>query len=760
MARSDRNKSKKGQVTARNFGISHIPQDNILNLKEITEKEDQVKKANRGFFNFLKTKEPKQRINATSSLYNNFQDTPKRLPKSNNKEIKKYQTKSADLVSWRLPLGWPKTISVFSLICLLLISPIYVFFFFGKVNDVKGKVLGVSYEAYDYLQQAQTQTQNLNIDQAQADFSKASDSFKSAQTELSSINSILLNLGQLIPVQGSKVKTGRALLLAGQALSEAGGQIAEAIAPLVQEKLSVLVDGQEQQVNLVESLIVGTEQLRPALLKLKLANQYLLDVDIEAIPADYQEQINLVLTSLPELSESFEQVMSLLDIFLNMLGRDQARRYLVVFQNNHELRPTGGFLGSFALIDIEKGLVKEVEVPGGGPYEINTFLKETVVAPEPLHLVNPHWYIQDSNWFPDWPESAQKIIWFYENSGGPSVDGVLALTPTVIEQLLLVTGPIAMPDYDVTVNAANFVSLTQNLVEVEYDKETNKPKQFIGDLLPVILEKVFAGEALEENAFDVLKTLHQALAQKFILLYFQDQELQEQIVDLGWAGEIKQVNGDYLMVNNANIGGGKTDGVIDEIIEHQSDIQADGSIIDTVTIKRIHRGKIGDPWTGLDNVNYVRVYVPAGSQLIEADGFSRIDNWRFQNADPDFEQDADLRRIEQNSYVEDRTKTRISQEFNKTVFGNWLVVSPGQSTKATFRYKLPFKITDQTDRYSLFIQKQPGSFGSYLISEVTFPDTYSAIWAYPDNRLELSPTSAQFEHDLATDQFFGLVVKK
>ncbi|MBU1148827.1 DUF4012 domain-containing protein [Patescibacteria group bacterium] len=755
MAKRSKAKNEKTKILANakpNFGPFYVPKENVVNLKEIYEKEE---------------KESREKSTVFSRFFSGKQHSPKVAQSDPKRQIIKpkpliidqgARPRSKPEFVW--VVGWSRALATFVFVCLLLVAPLYLFIFFGQINEVKGKVLGVSFQAYDYLQQAQENAQNLNIDQAQTDFNKAADSFASARSEMGEVNSLLLKLGELVPVQGSKVKTGTALLQAGQALSEAGSDIAAAIAPLLNNDLSLLIEDKQQDTNLAETLIYSYDYLEPALLKIKLANQYLKDVDPKAIPEEYREKIGLVTNTLPQIEKSFTEVMNILDVLLNMLGKEHPQRYLVLFQNNHEIRPTGGFIGSFALVDIAQGEIQTVEVPGGGPYEINTYLKEKVIAPEPLHLVNPHWFMQDANWFPDWPESADKIMWFYENSGGPTVDGVMTFTPTVLENLLKITGPIAMPEYEVIVDADNIVDITQNIVEVEYDKETNTPKKFIADLFPVLLDRVFSGEALAENALDILKVFHQSLNEKFILLNFQNQEMQEKVIELGWGGEVKDAPSDYLMVINTNVAGGKTDGVIDEIIEHQAEIKDDGSIIDTVTINRIHRGQEGDLFSGVTNVDYLRLYVPQGSELLEIEGYQKIDPWRFQMPEADYQSDADLRRLETNSYIDDKTKTRISDQFGKTVFGNWLAVDPGQSATMTITYKLPFTIDERTDRYSLLMQKQPGSLGSFVISQVSFPDIYRAIWSYPDNTLQISGNKANFEHDLATDQFYGLIFKQ
>ena len=125
-------------------------------------------------------------------------------------------------------------------------------------------------------------------------------------------------------------------------------------------------------------------------------------------------------------------------------------------------------MGSLALMDIDRGQIKRLEIPGGGPYDFQGQLTAQVAAPEPLRLIQPVWQLQDANWFPDWPTSAEKIMWFLNKSGAPTFDGVIAVTSDVMEDLLMVTGPIEMNEYGLTIDSDNFWYVTENQVENEY----------------------------------------------------------------------------------------------------------------------------------------------------------------------------------------------------------------------------------------------------------------------------------------------------
>jgi len=220
------------------------------------------------------------------------------------------------------------------------------------------------------------------------------------------------------------------------------------------------------------------------------------------------------------------------------------------------------------------------------------------------------------------------------------------------------------------------------------------------------------------------------------------------------------------MVINSNINGYKTDGVIDETISHKAEIMPDGSIIDTVRIKRVHNGGDSDyEWWNKVNSNFVRVYVPLGSELISASGHTReaveppLDYEKLG-----FKTDDDVVAEEQGMIFDETTGTRIYQENGKTVYGNWLYVSPKETVELEYVYSLPFKIkptdeNDHVDTYSLLVQKQPGSVGSELNSEVQISNQEEVVWKYPEN-IELKDQQAHFNTKLKTDKIIGVIMQK
>ncbi len=353
-------------------------------------------------------------------------------------------------------------------------------------------------------------------------------------------------------------------------------------------------------------------------------------------------------------------------------------------------------------------------------------------------------------------------MWFFERTGKTSVDGVLSLTPTVIEKLLEITGPIEMlASYNTVVDQDNFIRQAQYWAEVEYDREENKPKKFIGDLLPTLLNKVFQTEP--DHLMKVISVLVDSLTSRDLLFYFNDENVQQAIHDFGWDGAIRPAEKDYLYVVNTNIGGGKTDQVVDQFIEHQAHIKEDGSVVNAVTITRKHNGNPLDRWGGQANVSYIRLYVPRGSTLISAQGFTEIPAFRYQLPDSEAVVDSDLESIQGSAVIDEASQTRITNEFGKTVFGNWISLDPGEVVQATIVYSVPFTVApdglfDRTDTYQLLVQKQPGAINNYFSSEVFYDADYEVIWRTEGASFDSG--AVRYISDLVKDLYFGFVIRK
>src|SRR3989344_28805 len=97
------------------------------------------------------------------------------------------------------------------------------------------------------------------------------------------------------------------------------------------------------------------------------------------------------------------------------------KKYLILFQNPSELRPTGGFPGTYGVVTFKDGKLQDLKVDD--VYNLDGQLQELIVPPIQLQHITPNWGMRDANWFIDFPTSARKITAFYKKESGYEVDG-------------------------------------------------------------------------------------------------------------------------------------------------------------------------------------------------------------------------------------------------------------------------------------------------------------------------------------------------
>ncbi|MFH1077831.1 MAG: DUF4012 domain-containing protein [Patescibacteria group bacterium] len=557
---------------------------------------------------------------------------------------------------------------------------------------------------------------------------RASARFREADALLGDSYAIAIGLASVVP---EKVRSARALLEVGDKSSEAARLLALAFDKVFRDPSR----------SLDERLDVLATYARGVLPLLSDASKAAADVDVSQLPEDKREQFTILAERLDRATASVREFAGLAEFMSILSGKEGMRNYLLVFQNQTELRPSGGFMGSVAELTLDRGKITGLRVPPGGTYDLKGQLLAHVISPEPLHLINAHWQFQDANWSPDFPTTAVKIRWFWSRSGQPTLDGVIAVNASFMEKILEVTGPIEMPAYGKTVDSSNFLIETQKAVEVEYDKEANTPKKFIGDLADALRERTKAFG--QEEWMQVAMLVSESLTTKDIQVALFDPEEETLAKRYEWSGTLKQTDGDSLAIIEANVAGQKTDGVVTERVEHLADVQADGGIEDRVTLVRTHTGTKGELFRGVRNVTYVRFFVPLGSELVEASGFEAPSAELFKTPDDDYVADVDVAAVERTTR-KGAGGMDVATDGDRTVFGGWLQLDPGMSQTVTLRYRLPFTAMDirsklaaspesdgETPRaaYSLLLTSQSGKTSRRIVSTVRLAEPWSVVWS-------------------------------
>ena len=255
----------------------------------------------------------------------------------------------------------------------------------------------------------------------------------------------------------SKISSGKNAFEAGKHFSAAGQSLNEVIKIAAELKGGDILAA--DSVSLLDVLESGEKNITQAKLELDSAQKNIDKIAIDDLPLDKQAKFLLLKQQLPDIRSALDLFLNNSHILVELLGGNGPRKYLFLFQNNSEMRATGGFIGSYGLLDIANGRIKKFFIDG--IFNPDGQLKDKIVPPLPIQKISANWSMHDSNWFPDFPVSARKAISFYEKTGGPTADGVITLTPVVMQRLLEITGPIEMPEYEITLDSNNFLELTQ-----------------------------------------------------------------------------------------------------------------------------------------------------------------------------------------------------------------------------------------------------------------------------------------------------------
>lgn len=621
-------------------------------------------------------------------------------------------------------LSFARAIAGFAAISLIVTLPANALSFYHSAAEKKEVAMQLSSQALDQAKSAGTAG---SIGASAEALKQASARFREADAALGTANMLAIGIASAVP---EKYRVARALLEAGEKTSEAASLLATGLDKIFSES------GRQ----LDERLDVLGAYARSSLVLLRDASKAVATVNDASVPLAEREHVQTLRQTLEFGTQAVADFSVLADTLSHVVGKDGMRTYLVIFQNQTELRPTGGFMGSFAEVTLDHGKIVKINVPSGGTYDLKGELKARITPPKPLQLINTLWQFQDSNWDPDFPASAEKIRWFWSKSGQPTIDGIIAINASMVQKLLAVTGPIDMPEYGKVITAENFMLETQKSVELEYDKQENAPKKIIGDLSKRLMERVTNFE--KEDWMKVASILAEAVETKDVQVAFARDEEEQIAKRFGWSGRLKETVGDALAVVYANIAGQKTDSVISESVKHHVDIGVDGSIRDTVRISRTHEGIKGELFNGVRNVGYVRVYVPKGSVLVSASGFKKPEEKWFKPVDDTTMQDPDVQMVESTLSV-GSGDVDISVQRDRTVFGGWVQLDPGQSQDIELKYDLPFTVKDilakieaspeasvsSRGAYLLLLTSQSGKSDRMIHTSVTLPKDWDISWS-------------------------------
>ncbi|HEX2910541.1 MAG TPA: DUF4012 domain-containing protein [Chloroflexia bacterium] len=471
------------------------------------------------------------------------------------------------------------------------------------------------------------------------------------------------------PTPDSQNSTGK-LLLASQALAKPDAQARFGRAEQLLSEISALRAGLEAQ----------RLNLDPARKALTMLDRYL-----------------------PDLKQGVELARELPPVLPALLGANQPVTYLALMQNSDELRATGGFISSTALVTLDRG---KFSLSG---FQDSYAVDNPKVQPEPpVAALNRYMQAQflavrDANWWPDFPTSARKVADLYQRQAGRSADSVIALDSQAVSYLFEALGPLDLPAYNERLTAQNFEErLRYYYLPPGTDTQSGdwwlKRKEFVGVAIKGLFDHIAKAEPKEY--LRLVEWMGRAISEKHLQLYFNQPEAEALLSRYKLDGGQTQAppGQDYLMVVDSNVGFNKVSPKVDRAISYSAVAPAAGSsIFASLTLTYTNRAgvrsgtqpgqcvkvaKYDQSYESMMNGcywDYLRVYVPTGSHLSRVSGDYQPDDY-----------------------------PAVLEENGRTVFATQLVIPPGQTVKLTFEYTLPFQLVSARD-YNLLVQKQAGA---------------------------------------------------
>lgn len=541
-----------------------------------------------------------------------------------------------------------------------------------------------------------------------------------------------------VPKYGGTLNQAEPVLTLAQNLASAADEGLAAISPAVEMTLS-----NDQPLDVMQLLLQlqsASPQLLNAQISLAQAQESRKQIDPDRlIPKIREIIIGRIDPLFVSITGTFpmEDALTLVRIAPKLLGGGKSgpQTYLILIQNEDELRPTGGFLTAAGSAVVMNGKLINMKIESSDlvddpnkPYPIPPWQFKQFMNIEML-------LFRDSNWYTDFPTSASWAEYFYSYSRAASADGTIAIDMHVIVQLLETLGPVR-------VDNVSFPITSENVLDYLRSAEESRPKgvtgvwdrkQFIGKLAQPLLEKVL--NARGQTWTQLLPTLMQLLNEKHILLQMDNEEATAFLQRKNWDGAVRiPRDSDYLMTVDTNMGYNKSNAIMESSIIYKVDLTRPETPVTTLLVQQTNHsalnikcepfstfrflllptkpGEVPDPIYNIDECHwgYLRLYTPEGTKLLRSNP-----------------QEIPAESTMLGESIPARTDDLGSEDIpGAQVFGMLVLTPTHQSRTAQFEYSLPAyvltkNITGNSWTYRLKVQKQPGLIAQPFMLTLALP---------------------------------------
>jgi len=439
----------------------------------------------------------------------------------------------------------------------------------------------------------------------------------------------------------------------------------------------------------IDKLVPKLDKINEDLVKAKF---YLEKID----PERYPEKVGDTIVR-ERITQIYDQIYGLVTLATDakplfkqlpyILGKDGERRYLVLFLNNAELRPTGGFITAYSIFSVDRGKIQVKE--SSDVYDLDKTIDHPAAPPEILtyHKGVKNFNIRDSNLSPDYIKSIKLFEDLLEKSSRDlDYNGIISIDTNVLVNTLKVLGPTEAggvwfkAEVDKRCDCPQVIYELENIITRPTPYFREQRKSILGTLLYNLMQKSL-GVSPSQYWGRLVQEYLQELDEKHILVYFKNKDAQKAIESLNYGGRIKDYKGDYLHINNTNFAGAKANMYTRYKVDSSTENQGNKYIRElTLEYNNIYPAsdcnlERGNLCLNATLRNWVRVYVPQGAKLKE--------------------------------FIGSEMEVQKYQDLDKQVFEGFITVKPLGKSIVKISYEIPVdKI--KTDQYTLMVQKQPG----------------------------------------------------
>ncbi len=610
-----------------------------------------------------------------------------------------------------------------------------------------GQLLAAGVDLHEAITLASERAEALAFDEAQTQMHRAGESledlerafyflkivwiFPGLAEEFSNLDSVFVSSEQLVDSLMSIFELG------GDVIQLAG--IGETALSSIQTGLSSDVTFKDlpraTKRAILQRLSTASDDFGLLSSRIRIANNELELIRKNRLVSPFLGSLDPFMTRIEAVDEQLGVAAVFAHLLPELSGLDGDRTHLLLFLNNDELRPGGGFIGTYGLLRVKDGEVISLTTKDVYALDSTVALKITSKAPAALATYNatPTWFFRDANWSPDFSVSAKQAIDLFEQESSllkdrpdiPSstqIDSVIGFTPTAASVLLKQLGPIEAGGQ--TFTSENVPELIEYQVERGYQENGvpyDQRKEILAELVSEIQARLVALPFSKWT--EIFSTISKQIDSKQLAIYLKNAGVQQVLTNALWTGTIAPVTSDAQLFVDANLASLKSDPVVKRSVRYELSRNESGTWIGRTTVTYDHQGSFD--WRTTRYRTYVRLYVPTGTTLIRAQG------------------------LKEGPIVE--------RDLGMDVFGGFVVIEPGQEHAIVFEYRVSDAVVESiVDReYGLTYFKQFGARDYPLTLDLDFDKNITHAQP-PENKNQWGDDRYRLNTKLSQDLTVGV----